>query len=226
MKNIMKFLGISREEIYRKLRELERRGFIERTFVRPVTYEASPLEFTIKTLLKIKSEELSNLTIITEELFYEFMESKRKFKSQADEPEIIYIPQHRPLFERAKQELNGAKESLVTICPWKKGIGWLSHHQKYFMNALNRKVNIRFIIENTSENRLPRLVKEFQDYSTFQLKTIKTQPHSCMGLYDRKRLILDTSVKSLFVESPCIWTNNPSVVGMAQIYFDTEWKKA
>jgi len=41
------------------------------------------------------------------------MESKRKLKSQDYKPEIIHIPQHRPLIERAKQELNGAKESLV-----------------------------------------------------------------------------------------------------------------
>jgi hypothetical protein len=44
-----------------------------------------------------------------------------------------------------------------------------------------------------------------------------------MGLYDNKRLIVDTTARSSFVATPCLWTNNPSIVGMAQLYFESVW---
>ncbi len=219
-KKVWKVSGVSREETYRKLNELQKLGFIERVFANPFRFKAVPLEFTITKLLKCKAEEISNLQIETDELIKDFAEKRKNEDIEAEKPEIVLIPEQRPLLEKAREELENVKNSLDTICPWRKGLDWLSSHHDLFMNALNRDVKIRFVIEKTAKDKNPRFLEGFQNHPKFQLKTVKALPPACMGLYDQKRLIMDTSARGLFIATPCLWSNNPSIVGMAQIYFE------
>jgi sugar-specific transcriptional regulator TrmB len=198
-------------------------GFVEHISTRPIRFRAAPIESVINTMLHHKSEELSKLQIETEKLLHDQVQNKKKDNLKADTPEIIHIPAQRPLLKRTKNELNSLENSLYTICSWKKGIGWISNHYDQFTNALNRNVKIRFIIEKSEESRFPRFVEKLQNNPLFKLRTIQVLPPTCLSLYDQKILLIDTSSKTGFVKSPAIWTNNPSIVGMAQIYFQTLW---
>jgi len=220
---IMKLSGVPREEVYRKLQELQERGFVEHIFARPFMFRATPLECVITTMLKLKAEEISKLQIKTEELLRDFENSQKRETLEADKPQIILIPERRPLLERAKKELESFKNSLDTISSWKKGINWISSHYDLFMKALDRNAKIRFIIEKTEESRFPRFVEELQNNPLFQIKTIQALPPACIAIYDQKILFIDTSVKTTFIESPVLWSNNSNIVGMAQIYFETLW---
>ena len=93
------------------------------------------------------------------------------------------------------------------------------------MNALNKNVRIRFIIQRNKENQFPVYIKNVLDHSFFQIKTIDETPPACIGIYDQKTVLIDTSSETKFVQSPVIWSNNPSVIGMAQIYFESIWSK-
>ena len=71
VKSIEEVSGVHREEIYRKLNDLQEMGFVERIFSRPVMFRAIPLESVIHVLLHRKSDEISNLQIETEKLLQE-----------------------------------------------------------------------------------------------------------------------------------------------------------
>jgi sugar-specific transcriptional regulator TrmB len=215
--------GVSREEVYRKLSELEKLGFVHRSFTKPVTFKAVLPEIVFNSLLKRRAEELSNMQLETQRLINYFSNNGKKENLQERKYEILFIPEQRPLFEKAKEELKNVKNSLDTICPWKKGLGWLAGHYDFFIKALNRNVNVRFLFEKAPEDVTPKLLKEFQAHPRFQIKTVEKLPPACMGLYDNKRLIVDTTARSSFVATPCLWTNNPSIVGMAQLYFESAW---
>jgi sugar-specific transcriptional regulator TrmB len=219
-KEIWKLSGVAREEVYRKLNELKKLGFIEQSFSRPSFYKACPIDCVIGSLLKKKAVDISNLQEETNEMLENIMKNK---KQNHDENEILLIPENRPLLEKAKTELRFLKKSLDTICSWEKGIGWLLSHHDHFMKALDRNVKIRFIIEKNNDFDFPDPIKLLKKKSFFNIKSVPILPPACLGIYDQKKLLLDTSSKTGFVKSPVLWSNNPSIVGMAQIYFDKIW---
>ncbi|MEJ2242204.1 MAG: hypothetical protein P8Y18_08690, partial [Candidatus Bathyarchaeota archaeon] len=126
-------------------------------------------------------------------------------------------------FEKAKKELADLETCLDTVCSWKKGIGWMSGHGQIFQNALKRGVKIRFVIEKAEDYLLPKKLEKLCSDPSFELRAFPFLPPASIGLYDRKNLLISTSSKTSFLESPVIWSNNPSLIGMAQIYFEKIW---
>ncbi len=145
---------------------------------------------------------------------------------QLEIPEIVYIPEKNTLLNKAEQELRTLKTSLDTICSWKKGIGWISAHFNFFSAAINRNVKVRFIMERNMEQSYPEVLEKLKTNQFFQIKSIYSIPGACLGIYDKTKLLLDTSTTASFIESPAIWITNRDIVGMAQIYFDTIWTKS
>jgi sugar-specific transcriptional regulator TrmB len=219
---VMKLSGVPREEVYRKLQELQKLGLIERIFAKPLLFRAEPLEYVTTTRLKLKAEELSKLEIKTQEMLRDFKENKTNETREANKSEIILIPEQKPLLEKTKKEMDNLKNSLDTICIWKKGIDWISSLHDLFVEALKRKVKIRFIL-GKAEPKFPRFVEELQNNPLFQIKTSQALFPTSVSLYDQKICLIDTLTTTSFIESPVLWSNNPSIVGMAQIYFETEW---
>jgi sugar-specific transcriptional regulator TrmB len=222
-KSIWVLVKINREEVYRKLNDLIKMGFVERVFTNPSTFRAVPLESTTSTLLKRKAVTLSNLKVDVDKVIENLTNKNGKNKKLADQASIILIPEKRPIYERAKSELETVQQSLDTICSWKKGVSWLKSHQEHFLNALDRKVKIRFILDKNAGDSWPSSLLEILHHNNFHEKLVNVLPPTCIGLYDKKRLLIDTSTKSSFIETPCLWSDYPSIVGMAQIYFDTIW---
>jgi len=224
-KDIWNFSGVSREEVYRKLRELQKLGFVELIFAKPAKFRATPLECVSMEMLRRKAEEISKLQTETEELLRKVHVHKRE-NLQAETPYIRLIPQKRAILERTKEELEGLRICLDTICSWEKGIGWMSSHQDLFVDVLNRNVTIRFLIGNSEGYRFPRFVEELQKNPYFQIKAVQALPPAFIGLYDQKILFVDTLAKTTFLESPVFWSTNPCIVGMAQIYFESVWSNS
>jgi len=221
VKEISTLSGVAREEVYRNLKQLRKLGFVEKIFSYPNTYRPSPLNSVLMTMLKKKAIEMSTLQIETDKLLQNFTENE---ETDLNSNETFLIPEMKPLLDKAKNQLNTLKESLDTICSWQKGIGWLTSQNEQFIKALERKVKIRFVIEKENQNS-QSLINKFKDFPSFIIKFVSTLPPACIGIYDKKVLFLDTETKAGFVKSPVIWTNNPNIVGMAQIYFDTIWNK-
>jgi sugar-specific transcriptional regulator TrmB len=226
VKSIETVSGVHREEVYRKLNDLQEMGFVERILTRPVTFRAVPLESVINIMLHRKSEEISNLQIETEKLLQDFKKPQKKIYIENETDEIILIPEHTALFEKAKNELDDLELCLDTICSWKKGIGWISSHNQNFQNALKRGVKIRFVIEKAEGYLIPKIVEKLQNDLSFELRIFPFLPPAIIGLYDRKKLLISTSSTTSFLESPVIWSNNLSLIGMAQVYFEKIWTES
>ena len=225
VKEIEKFSGVHREEIYRKIKELEKLGFIERVLTKPIQFRAAPLESVLKTLLHRKSVEIGHLQSEIEEMIQNNLKKKTGTLHENNN-EIRFIPENRPLLKRLKEQLTKSTKSVDTICSWNKGISWMLSHQKQFLNAIKRGVTIRFILEKNENYSIPTYVEKLKDCSFFELKIVPFHPPTVLALFDEKNVMIDTSTSTTFVKSPTIWSNNSSIIGMAQVYFETEWKKA
>lgn len=218
--------GVTREEIYRKIHKLEKQGYVERIFTKPAMFRPVPPKCIIKDILGRKAENLSKLQVETENLLHILEKTDKNQKSHLEDHDIIFIAEKRALFERGKESLIRSKSSVDMICSWKKGVSWLSHFENQITDALNRKVKIRIIIEKNGHEEFPRFIKDHPKNVLFQTRTIQVLPPASITIYDRKKLFISTSQTSRFVETPALWSNNPNIVGMAQIYFETIWKNS
>lgn len=70
------------------------------------------------------------------------------------------------------------------------------------------------------------LVKKVRQKSSCIIRFIPNHPKAVLGIYDKKEIIVIEDPKSNLNDSPALWTNNQSMVIMAQTYFDNLWRKA
>lgn len=221
--SISQSCGVHREEIYRKMRELADLGFVEVIITRPLKFKAVQLKFVINILLRRMSEEISNLQIESEKLLLDFENNRKEPTPKEGNFDLLLIPKNRALLQRLKTEVDNLQDSLDTICTFAKGISWLKKHNVHFKRALNRNVTIRFIIQKSEKTKIPKFVIKLQNYDNFQLRSTRINPPACAGIYDRKQILIDVSSKAQFLKSPAICSNNPSILGMAKIYFNKMW---
>ncbi|MEJ2272376.1 MAG: helix-turn-helix domain-containing protein, partial [Candidatus Bathyarchaeota archaeon] len=186
VKSIRHISQVHREEIYRKLFELKELGFVEYIITKPRRFKAIPLKIVINTLLHHKSEEISNLQIESEKLLHDLENNRKESEPKEGNYDLRLIPKKRALFERIKTELNNLQNNLDAICTSEKGVTWLSNHKNHFIDALNRDVKIRFIIQKLEVTRFPKFLIKLQNNNNFQLRTINTHPPTCAGIYDQK----------------------------------------
>ncbi len=222
VKEIEKNSGVHREEIYRKIKELEKLGFVERVLTKPLQFRAAPLESVLKTLLHRKAVEIKHLQLETKEMIQNNLKKKTKTLHK-DNNEIRLIPENRPLLKRLKEQISESTKNLNTICSWNKGISWMLTHQQPFLNATKRGVTIRFILENNGNYSIPKDVEKLKDCSGFELKIVPFHPIAVLALFDEKNVMIDTSTSTSFVKSPTIWSNNPCLIGLTKSYFDKMW---
>jgi len=223
-KEIWKNSEIPREEVYRKLEELQELDLVEKILTTPKLFKAVPLKIVLKDLLRKKAEELSQLQIDSEEL----IESNNKTGSLdilEDHFETIIVPKKGAHIERAKKEMLNLKKSLDCVLSWEKGVGWFHAHFEIFEDLMKRNVKIRWVLERRENSDFKKQVKELPNYHLFEVKDVSKTPRACLGIYDRKVVLLDTSATSAFIQTPMLWSSNPSLIVLAQNYFDTLWNK-
>lgn len=222
--NIANYSKVTREEVYRKLEQLQKMGFVERVLTKPAIFRAAPIKSVLSTMLDLKTQESSQLEMKINHLFHDFEKNKKEEKNDSDSPGIVLVAERKPLLEKTEKEIENVKINLDIIYSWKKGITWISRFHDLLINALDRNVSIRLILEeNESKSKLPRFLEELQESQLFQIKIVETSPIANLSLYDQKTLLIEIFAQSPFDESMYLWSNNPRLVGIAKVYFATAW---
>ena len=222
-KNVWEISGVAREQVYRKLRELAKIGVIECVLSDPALFRACPLNCVIDTMIRNKIIAVSDLQTETEILLQNFVENEKAEKPQAAGIAFSLVPKGLVLLHKMGEELENVTSSLDTVCSWTKGTDWILWHCSLFEKALERNVKIRFIIQKTADDMFPSLVKKLENSPLFNIKPIATLPPACMVLFDQKILLIDTSTTTQFAGSPALWSKNPCLAAMAQVYFERLW---
>jgi len=221
-KKIWKNSEIPREEVYRKLEELQELDLVEEILATPRLFKAIPLKTTLKELLRKKAEELSQLQNDSDELI--LLNNKTASSDIIEDPfKTIIVPKKGAHLEKAKKEMINLTKSLDCVLSWEKCIGWFNAHFEIFKDLMKRNVKIRWVIERKENADFLKQVKKLPNYHLFKVKEVSKTIEACLGIYDRKVVLIDTSATSAFIQTPLIWSSNPSLIVLAQNYFDILW---
>ncbi len=89
---------------------------------------------------------------------------------------------------------------------------------------MEKGVKIRVLLEKPENlNHLPPIVNELKTYPKYELKFISDEPSAVIAIFDKKRVIIDTSTDTELAEKPSLLTNNPSLVSIIIDYYERIW---
>lgn len=222
VERISQLSKVSRGDVYRNLSKLQNDGLIEKQISRPALFRAIPIKDAIECLinrqkLKHKKTEHEATKILNKYV--------RKKCSAFDMFGFVFVPSREALIKHLNKAIANTKNSIdvSTSCKRLRSAGFsLSDN---LLQAWDRGINGRAVIDFNGRSGCEG-VKNFWLPPRAKIRYVPKIPRTVMAMYDRKEIFVFIMPKAQLDESPALWSNVPSIVAMAEDYFDILWSTA
>lgn len=219
---------MARQEVYRVLDELQEKGLVEKIIARPTEFKPVLIEDCLSILIASKKNEFSENQRKAAILLRKFNKESSRIKSQIqeDDSKFILIPE-REVTKRVKRKIENTRTSLDAITTLNRFRHLIQNVNDECEKALERGVKFRLIVNKfDNENLLTPVTKSVPKNPLFNLRYISTPHRVALAIYDKKEVCVAISATASINETPILMSNNPSLVEIAQSYFETAWIKA
>jgi sugar-specific transcriptional regulator TrmB len=223
---IAKFSKVRREEVYRILPALEKKGLVERLLGKPTEVRATVISDALTFLVaeeKRKSDErLLGMKSTVKKL------SLKEWAQQVSEDESIYIliPDRKAILAKTSVLIKDSRQEVALIADKGIIIPVLSKFSDECKRAINKGAQIRLIFEGESpDGLLKEKVKKLIGNASVHVK-FHREPLNHFIMSDDKEALITTSKESGLGKSPSLWTNNSNLIGVLRNSFESDWEKA
>ena len=225
-KTVSKHAKVAREIVYQAMHTLGEKGLVEVLLASPKRFMTVPMQEAVDLLLKNKNMELKELEAKAQKLLNTF-KGKQKTTSQLEEQTFIYIPK-KLVVKRINQAIDRAQKSIDFYITWKRFFqGMTNGFAENIKRALARNVKFRIVMEKPEETKASEHLMPFCKFTpNFKIKFILTYPKTVLGIYDKKEVFIVIDPKGALQDSPVVWSNTPSILSLAQDFFETLWTTA
>jgi sugar-specific transcriptional regulator TrmB len=224
---IAKNSNVARPDVYRTLLKLQEIGLVEKIIEMPVKYKVTPIGEGLSLLLDRKTKQYEELRARTHILLETArMKKPKKFSSNINQ--FVLVPGGKTVIERIRLAIEKAMQSVDLVLSWKRfSRGIVSTFAESIEIAWKKKVEIRFAIERPSESKTDKeLVKFCREKPSCDVRLIQHQPKTVLGIYDKKEVFIIVDPEKDLSDSPALWSNNPSLISLAEDYFEVLWVTA
>jgi sugar-specific transcriptional regulator TrmB len=223
--SIANIAKIARPDVYRILPMLEDSGLVERVISSPIEFHAIPIDACISILMQKRIMKTAELQKRTSSLVKEFC--RKPENEEIDEKfEFLLIPNKAAIYKKAENMIKNAQEQICFLGLQKRMESWLSQYSPHLEIALARNVNIKIIMPWTKKTKPNEALKKMRKYPNFQLKFTLKEPESGFSVWDKKEVLITTSVFDTPFPYPTLWSRNKAIVALSQNYFDLLWQEA
>jgi sugar-specific transcriptional regulator TrmB len=223
---VSKFSKVRREEVYRILPALEKKGLVERLLGKPTEVRATVISDALAFLVaeeKRKSDErLLGLKSTVKKL------SLKEWTQRVSEEENIYIliPDRKAILAKTSGLLKDSRKEIALIADKGIIIRILSKFADECKQAIKEGVKIRLIFEGENpDGLLKEKVKKLIGIPSVHIKFYR-EPLNHFIMSDDKEALITTSKESGLGQSPSLWTNNINLIGVLRTGFESDWAKA
>jgi sugar-specific transcriptional regulator TrmB len=216
---------VARPDVYRNLSELQKKGLIERIINKPVEYRAISMKKGLVHLLEAKTQHYEKVRAETRMLLDAATMEKVDRKKQVKTSQFVMIPKGKPVIEEIKTAIEKAECSVDLVLSWKRfSQGIASVFDESIEIAWAKNLKIRFIIESPPKNETAKqLIQLCREKPFCEIRFIPSYPETIFGIYDRKEIFMILDSKTDLPNSPALWSNNPSLIGLAKDHFEILW---
>jgi sugar-specific transcriptional regulator TrmB len=223
---VAKFSKVRREDVYRILPALEKRGLIERLLGKPTQVRATPISDALTFLVAEEKnkfdERLSGMRSTVQRL------SLQDWKQPLPGKESIYIliVDKKAILAKTSRLIRNARKEVALIADKARIIPVLSKFSDECKQAIKKGAQVRLLFEGDKpDGLLKEKVKKLIDEASVHVKFYR-EPLNHFIMSDDKEALITTSKESGLGESPSLWTNNSNLIGVLRNSFESDWKKA
>jgi sugar-specific transcriptional regulator TrmB len=216
--NIAKVSGIRREEVYRTLPKLEKAGLIERVLGRPTKVRALPIEDALSILVARREEEanreIRKLVAKKSELLEMFQHEPFETKSLDEKSHFTLISEKDAIEKRIMLLIKKATRSIDFVDSFENAFRFVLSFAEELLSAKKRDVEVRIITEYPDNaNLIPEALKKYVPDDSFDIRYSEELPGNYI-IFDRYQALITTSSGSSIPDGRCLWTDDPSLVGI------------
>jgi len=218
---IAKVSKVSRPDVYRALSKLNELGLVEKIIAHPLRFRSTPIETGVAILLERKAKKYNELKSKSASLIHS-LNKKNIHKDSHLESQFVLIPSREALIKRLTRTIENTQTSIDVSTSWKRFKFACYRLAEPLEKAWLRGVKGRVVIEETEEPVL-EFVKTCWKSPYAKIKYAHSRPRTVMAIYDKKEVFIYVKPTADLTESPALWSNNPSLVAMAEDCFETLW---
>lgn len=220
IREVAKISKVARPDTYRAIAGLHELGLVEKLLTTPTKFKPLPIDDAVNILMLRRTRESIELNERANRLIKNFEEKKNS--PTIEESQFIVIPKGETLELKTQRMIDNAQETVSLVVPQRRIRPLIANYLELFKNALKRKVTVRAITDGHSENESHEIL-ELLKFRMFEIEYATTEPCVIFILIDNKEILLMTSAKVGYLESPAVWSNNPGLIELAQGYFELTW---
>jgi sugar-specific transcriptional regulator TrmB len=221
-KTISHLSKVTRPDVYRALTKLQEAGLIEKEITRPTLYRTIPTEDAFALLMENQSRKHKELKVKTANLARKYKKSNQN--SFSNRSNFVFVPSREALIKSLKKAIDNSQRTIdvSTSCNRLSHAGYSLYEN--MQKAWDRGVKGRAVIDCCGE--MSESFKKFWRPPWAEIKYVPIIPRTVMAMYDKREVFVFTKPKAQLNESPALWSNVPSLVAMADDYFEILWSTA
>ena len=223
---ISKISQLHRQDIYKIIPILEKKGLITRTIDKPALIESIPVEKALNSLLATEKEKncskISHLELNLKEITNEVSNHSHKEMNHEEE---LFIPltNDEQVRNRANISFEKAKKTYDMHVNMDLLLGVIKVLTLRFL-LLNKKLRVRMILENSNRKEALKIIQPLIS-KNIQFEVKITKPSKSISYYVFDNIELWISLKKTTETGlpQVLWTNDKNIVKFFQESFNVEW---
>jgi sugar-specific transcriptional regulator TrmB len=218
---------VAREIVYQTMPKLQQKGLVEKIISKPTLYRAIPIEQAAANLLKSKNRELRELHSQTQELVSNIKRNSAQNSPAKEESQFAIISGKDIIIQKLRSKLQKTKFTLDVVTSLQRFAPAILEFAECYEDALRRGLHIRIatqkqVIGETTQKVLNTLERK----PHFKVRYFSETPKAVVSIFDNSEFFVTLSSTINLKDSTSLWSNNPSLIELAQSYFENKWSKA
>jgi sugar-specific transcriptional regulator TrmB len=214
---------VPRTDLYRSIHGLEQKGLVERVLSKPTQFRAIPIDECIELLYRRIIKKNKELKKRASDLRIRLKNGENFAVPELNSSEYILVPQSRAI-EKIRKAIHATESSLDVVSSWERFSSAMFTFSHELENAWDRGVKCRFFIEKPDSSKaLANGLASYQKNRRCRFKFTPNSPQTVVSIYDDKEVVLIEKPAASLKESSILWSNNKSLISMAQQFFEIHW---
>ncbi len=224
---IWKTSKVNRQDIYRTIYDLERKGIVEKLITSPAEFRALPLQDCLATLLKERAQEYDLLKGRAKKLLTHFG-TKQIANKSSNEYIFNLIQNEQSLIHKLEVAAKITENSIDILDSFDLFRRRIVKDSELIQALMDKKVKLRVITNKPKEGQdLPKILSQKRNRKwKIELRIISKEPLTTIRIDDRKRVLIRVAAASKPRETPRLYSDNPCLVAVLQDYFERLWNEA
>ena len=217
--------------VYRTLKILQSKGFVESTLESPARFTAVPFEVIIDYNIKTKKEEALQIENSKKDLLNDW-QTMNKQKSAPSMPKFTVIEGNKKIYGKISEMIKNTKQK-ISIISSSQGLlraEKLGILDEIINHPLKNKIKIRFITEVVKQNLkvIKPLYRNLKGELNLKARTpeIGSPLSPRMVLRDNKEIMFFITTEPLPKDEACFCTNCSSIIQAYNNVFEELWENS